>query len=195
MRKSTLIKTLKSINKWIEWWKMTEPTKEQVMSALENYRTNYTDAFNELPDSLKDEVHGVNYSEGMESNEIIALMCGYLAAKKSDFEEIENLKLELEMANVHIKSRDNLIEKDAMDYKKKDEFVVESFSKLKDKDQEIKALKEQLAAEVKQREKAENALRDIVTVAVFGRDNFLKIEKLISEYFSEKTKPEQRKEG
>lgn len=174
---------------------MTEPTKEQVMSALENYRTNYTDAFNELPDSLKDEVHGVNYSEGMESNEIIALMCGYLAAKKSDFEEIENLKLELEMANVHIKSRDNLIEKDAMDYKKKDEFVVESFSKLKDKDQEIKALKEQLAAEVKQREKAENALRDIVTVAVFGRDNFLKIEKLISEYFSEKTKPEQRKEG
>lgn len=60
---------------------------------------------------------------------------------------------------------------------------------------EKETLKEQLAAEVKQREKAENALRDIVTVAVFGRDNFLKIEKLISEYFSEKTKPEQRKEG
>ena len=103
---------------------MTEPTKEQLDKWKNEYQEWGEDESN--PNPFQSDMDYDEYGEAC-----------YIAAKKSDFEE-------------------------------------------------IKTLKEQLASEIEQREKAENVLRDIVTVAVFGRDNFLKIEKLISEYFTEK---------
>jgi len=75
---------------------MNRPSKENLVfdikQSLESYRLNYHNEYNKLPDNLKDGVHGVNYENGMNSDEIIGFMCGFLSARQKAQEEIEAIK-------------------------------------------------------------------------------------------------------
>lgn len=81
-----------------------EKCKQEIIKGLLEYRESYTELFNSLPSELQDEVHGVNYENGLGSDEIISFMIAYTKACKKRQSEIERLEQEL-------KKKDQIIEK------------------------------------------------------------------------------------